>query len=119
MSANVGLSLLVGCAFCFLAKSSSWATAEELGNQQANAVKPAIAPTALSAPQLERPTAPQDAGRGLSLFLRNSCGACHSIRGTDARGTIGPDLSHIGSRTAIGAGILPNTEEAIAHFSSA
>jgi cytochrome c oxidase subunit 2 len=53
---------------------------------------------------------------GLALFLQIGCGACHSIKGTEARGTIGPDLSHVGSRRTIGAGILPNTEEAIARF---
>ena len=40
---------------------------------------------------------------------RNSCAACHTIRGTTARGTLGPDLTHFGSRTTIGAGTLPNT----------
>ncbi|RWM06998.1 c-type cytochrome [Mesorhizobium sp.] len=117
MSANVGLSVLVGCAFLLLAKGSNWAAAEELGHQRAKVIEPSIAPAALIAPQLEDPAAPQDPpGTGLSLFLRNGCGACHTIRGTEARGTIGPDLSHIGSRTAIGAGILPNSEEAIARF---
>jgi mono/diheme cytochrome c family protein len=53
---------------------------------------------------------------GLELFLENGCGACHSIRGTEARGAIAPDLTHVGSRLTIGAGTLPNTEEAIARF---
>ncbi|MDG4878764.1 c-type cytochrome [Mesorhizobium sp. WSM4935] len=115
MSANTGL--LVGCAFWFLAKGSCWAAAEELGHQRTEVVKPPIASVSLAAPQFSNVAAPQDPpGGGLSLFLRNGCGACHTIRGTDARGTIGPDLSHLGSRTAIGAGILPNTEEAIARF---
>lgn len=117
MSVNVGLSLLAGCAFCCLAESGSWAAAEDLGHQRAKAVKPAIAPTALTASHANDPAAPQaPPSRGLALFLRNGCGACHTISGTEAHGTIGPDLSHVGSRTAIGAGILPNTEEAIARF---
>jgi cytochrome c oxidase subunit 2 len=33
---------------------------------------------------------------------------CHTVRGTDARGTRGPDLTHVGSRASLGAGILPN-----------
>ncbi|MBZ9761199.1 c-type cytochrome [Mesorhizobium sp. CA8] len=115
MSANAGL--LLGCAFWFLAYAGNWVAAGELGHQQAKVVKPPIEPMIPAAPQSSNPTASQDSpGRGLSLFLSNGCGACHTIRGTEARGTIGPDLSHVGSRTAIGAGVLPNTEEAFARF---
>ena len=56
------------------------------------------------------------AGRGLAAFLANGCGACHSIRGTSASGAIGPDLTHVGSRLSIGAGILPNTQEAFVRW---
>lgn len=45
---------------------------------------------------------------GLALFLEAGCGACHTIRGTPADGELGPDLTHVGSRLSIGAGILPN-----------
>jgi cytochrome c oxidase subunit 2 len=54
--------------------------------------------------------------RGAQLFLGTGCGACHTIRGTAARGTVGPDLTHVGSRLTIGAGLLPDTEEALASF---
>ena len=30
------------------------------------------------------------------------------VRGTDAAGMVGPDLTHVGSRLSVGAGILPN-----------
>jgi cytochrome c oxidase subunit 2 len=53
------------------------------------------------------------AARGRDAFLDNGCGACHAIRGTPAAGLIGPDLTHVGSRLSLGAGILPNTEEAL------
>lgn len=46
------------------------------------------------------------AGRGSQLFVENGCAACHTVRGTRARGTIGPDLTHVGSRLSLGAGIL-------------
>jgi cytochrome c oxidase subunit 2 len=39
------------------------------------------------------------------------CAACHEIRGTIAAGQIGPDLTHVGSRTTIAAGILENNAE--------
>ena len=45
---------------------------------------------------------------GLSLFLSSGCAACHTIRGTSANGLAGPDLTHVGSRHTLGAGILPN-----------
>jgi cytochrome c oxidase subunit 2 len=54
--------------------------------------------------------------RGGQLFLGTGCGACHRVRGTAAQGAIGPDLTHVGSRMTIGAGLLPNTEEALASF---
>lgn len=47
-------------------------------------------------------------GPGLSLFLSSGCAACHTIRGTPANGLAGPDLTHVGSRHTLGAGILPN-----------
>jgi cytochrome c oxidase subunit 2 len=57
----------------------------------------------------------QDA-EGLALFLRHGCSACHAIAGTQARGTIGPDLTAFGERGSLGAGTLANTEENIARF---
>ncbi len=59
---------------------------------------------------------PQDAAarRGEGLFLSEGCGACHTVRGTPADGTFGPDLTHVGGRLTIGAGTLPNTAEAFA-----
>lgn len=47
-------------------------------------------------------------GEGLALFLSSGCAACHTIRGTPANGLAGPDLTHVGSRQRLGAGILPN-----------
>ncbi|HEX6930292.1 MAG TPA: c-type cytochrome, partial [Gammaproteobacteria bacterium] len=44
---------------------------------------------------------------GQRLFLDNGCGACHTVRGTPANGTVGPDLTHVGSRLGIAAGVLP------------
>jgi cytochrome c oxidase subunit II len=60
-------------------------------------------------PSAEAATAEQQRGR--ELFMGATCAQCHAIRGTGAGGAFGPDLTHVGSRTAIGAGTLPNTEE--------
>ncbi len=50
-----------------------------------------------------------DAARGKQLFSEVGCAACHRVAGTDAKGLSGPDLSFVGSRQSLGAGILPNT----------
>ena len=46
--------------------------------------------------------------RGAQLFGSAGCAACHRIAGTEANGLAGPDLTHVGSRRTLGAGILPN-----------
>lgn len=56
------------------------------------------------------------AAQGRELFLANGCGACHTIRGTDARGVVGPDLTHAGNRTSIGAGTLRNERDDFLRF---
>mgnify|MGYP001606933469 CR=1 FL=1 len=48
---------------------------------------------------------------GLSIFGQAGCASCHSIRGTDAAGTVGPDLTTIGDRWSLGAGTVPNDDE--------
>lgn len=54
------------------------------------------------------------ARQGSALFLASGCAACHTIRGTPANGLAGPDLTHIGSRSSLGAGILPNNPGTLA-----
>jgi cytochrome c oxidase subunit 2 len=44
--------------------------------------------------------------RGQETFVANGCGASHTVRGTQATGVIGPDLTHVGSRSSIAAGTL-------------
>lgn len=45
--------------------------------------------------------------RGQEVFIEAGCGACHTVRGTPAKGRLGPDLTHVGGRLSIGAGLLP------------
>jgi cytochrome c oxidase subunit 2 len=52
--------------------------------------------------------------RGRDALLRENCGTCHAIRGTSAAGTLGPDLTHVGSRSSIAAGRLGNNTAALA-----
>lgn len=49
-----------------------------------------------------------EASEGRERFFATGCPACHTVAGTEARGVIGPDLTHVGSRLTLGAGILPN-----------
>jgi cytochrome c oxidase subunit II len=46
---------------------------------------------------------------GERAFLSSQCVFCHTVRGTQAGGRVGPDLTHIGSRLTIASGTLPNT----------
>jgi cytochrome c oxidase subunit 2 len=50
-----------------------------------------------------------EALRGKQLFNEVGCAACHRVAGTDAQGLSGPDLTFVGSRRSLAAGILPNT----------
>jgi cytochrome c oxidase subunit 2 len=45
---------------------------------------------------------------GQQLFLGSACVYCHTVRGTNASGTLGPDLTHLASRQTLGAGVLEN-----------
>ncbi len=47
---------------------------------------------------------------GKRQFIANSCGACHDIVGTNAKGVFGPDLTHFASRQTLGSGVAANTE---------
>lgn len=50
--------------------------------------------------------APSDESGAVAFATK--CGACHTVRGTRARGRMGPDLSHLMTRRTIAAGVLPN-----------
>lgn len=45
---------------------------------------------------------------GHDAFMKAGCADCHAVRGTSANGDRGPDLTHVGSRRALGAGLLRN-----------
>ena len=50
------------------------------------------------------------------MFQRSACIACHTVRGTNSRGVIGPDLTHVGSRKTIAAAMLDNTPEEMSRW---
>jgi cytochrome c oxidase subunit 2 len=63
---------------------------------------------------------------GRRAFLEHRCVACHAVRGVaDAQApgallerspTVGPDLTHVGSRMTLGAGALPNSRDNLARW---
>jgi len=46
---------------------------------------------------------------GRAVFQHNACISCHTVAGTVATGTFGPDLTHLASRDTIASGAVPNT----------
>ncbi len=53
---------------------------------------------------------PQTSGQhtGEQVFMSAACAVCHKVRGTPALGQVGPDLTHVASRSRIAGGMLPN-----------
>jgi cytochrome c oxidase subunit 2 len=46
--------------------------------------------------------------KGRALFEQTACINCHRVRGTDAEGRFGPDLTHLMSRATLGSGVVTN-----------
>jgi cytochrome c oxidase subunit II len=56
------------------------------------------------------------AQRGEQVFLGGSCSSCHAIRGTPARGFVGPDLTHLASRTTLAGLTIPNSRSYLSRW---
>jgi cytochrome c oxidase subunit II len=72
----------------------------------ANMASPALSPTQAQA------------SAGKQLFMSSQCASCHRIAGTQAQGTVGPDLTHVATRTTLAAGTIPNTPAELAAWIS-
>ncbi len=48
---------------------------------------------------------------GRKLFSDKTCITCHTVRGHEGIGITGPELTHVGARSTIAAGVLENTPE--------
>ncbi|NUO65527.1 MAG: cytochrome c oxidase subunit II [Gemmatimonadaceae bacterium] len=58
---------------------------------------------------------PGDPARGQQIYSRSACIGCHMISGNPmSMGQIGPNLTHVGSRLTIGAGLYPNDDQHLA-----
>ncbi|MCU1458486.1 MAG: coxB [Actinomycetia bacterium] len=56
------------------------------------------------------------AASGEHVFQSQSCAGCHAVRGTQAHGTLGPDLTDIGARPLLGGGVMTNTPANLARW---
>ena len=53
---------------------------------------------------------------GEQTFMSSQCASCHTIRGTQAQGAVGPDLTHFGSRTTLAGYMLANNPNELARW---
>lgn len=88
---------------------------EYCGTQHANmafeviALPPAEYDAWVAERQSTRPAAESTSvERGEQVFRTAGCGQCHAVKGTSAKGNVGPDLTHLGSRRMIGGALLAN-----------
>lgn len=66
--------------------------------------------------QPAQPMADNKALEGAQVFRQKGCMACHAIAGTPARGEVGPNLTHVGSRHTLAAGLLENSPRNLARW---
>ncbi len=72
---------------------------EQWQREQASAAREPVSPEAI---------------RGKAVFLAKPCAACHTIRGTPASGKTGPDLTQVGARRYLAAGLVEHTRGTMA-----
>ncbi len=69
--------------------------------------------------KLQQPNAGESAAlvsAGRKFFQDKTCISCHTVRGHEGLGITGPDLTRVGSRSTIAAGVLENTPERLAQW---
>jgi cytochrome c oxidase subunit 2 len=57
---------------------------------------------------------PAPSAAGYRVFMTSQCGSCHTVAGTPAQGEIGPNLTHVASRTTLASLTIPNTRRWLA-----
>lgn len=61
--------------------------------------------------QQSPPIESAETAQGRNLFFSSQCIQCHAISGTQARGTLGPDLTHFASRGTFAGSMFDRNEE--------
>lgn len=77
----------------------------------ANQQRPAVGSAAAGgvAGAVLKPVVAEEERTPRETFESLSCVSCHMVKGTAAAGQFGPDLTHLMSRSTLGAGVLDNT----------
>jgi len=93
-----------------------WVQAQQVGSPLVNggAVADSDLVKSLVAAGVPAPGLDSVLAKGKATFMSGGCIGCHAMVGTPTAGLtslLGPNLSHVGSRTTIVAGLLPNTDE--------
>ena len=57
-------------------------------------------------------SASASSSEGAGVF-QNACSSCHAIRGTEADSDVGPDLTHVASRSTLAAVTIPNGDASL------
>jgi cytochrome c oxidase subunit II len=58
-----------------------------------------------------------DPARGMQVYTRGGCIGCHKIAGNPmSAGVLGPNLTHVGTRWTIAAGLYPNDAKHLARW---
>jgi cytochrome c oxidase subunit 2 len=117
----MGVRVVAESEEAFQAWVEDWRTPSPTANEPATAVVGDSASESGSDPQeanpLEASVEDPLVARGRQVFFRESyCVVCHSIQGTPAPGMIGPNLTRVGRRSTIAAGLLENTPENLARW---
>jgi cytochrome c oxidase subunit 2 len=68
--------------------------------------------------QLSPPPVPHGLAAVGQAQFQTHCGGCHTVRGTQAAGALGPDLSHLEQRRTLAAGTLTNDAPSLTHWIS-
>lgn len=94
----------------------AWVANQRVGSPLINRGVVEAAPVETAAPP-----APEDPlqAEGKELFISAGCVGCHAMVGQPTAGVlnlVGPNLSHLGSRTTIAGGILTNTDDNLARW---
>ncbi|MBL9217435.1 MAG: cytochrome c oxidase subunit II [Opitutaceae bacterium] len=69
--------------------------------------------------RMQAPEAGENAAlvaQGRKIFQEKTCVSCHTIRGHEGMGITGPDLTRVGARSTIAAGVLENTPVRLAQW---
>jgi len=97
----------------------AWVSRWLMAAPTANAPEETAAGDAVGPSTQEEAAASEDplVARGRQVFFGESyCVLCHAIQGTQAAGVIGPNLTRVGGRSTIAAGVVENTLENMARW---